>query len=86
MNDLALLEQAYLSFKRHDCESALRQYRSLAEAGRCNQKTLDFFIPHLCSEIENILQEKSLYLKVINQNYFVPHRELYTVPNESYHF
>ena len=42
------------------------------------EDTLNFFIPHLCSEIENILQEKSLYLKVINQqNYFVPHRELY---------
>ena len=49
MNDLALLEQAYLSFKRHDFESALRHYRSLAEAGRCNQKTLEFFI-RLCEE------------------------------------
>ena len=28
---------------------ALRHYRSLAEAGRCNQKTLDFFI-RLCEE------------------------------------
>ena len=49
MNDLALLKQAYLSFKRHDFESALRHYRSLAEAGRCNQKTLEFFI-RLCEE------------------------------------
>ena len=39
------------------------------------EDTLDFFVPHLCSEIENILQEKSLYLKVINQrNYILPHR------------
>ena len=34
------------------------------------EETLDFFLPHLCSEVENILQEKSLYLKVTNhQNY-----------------
>ena len=29
-------------------------------------ETLDFFIPHLCSEIANILQEKSLHSKVIH--------------------
>ena len=29
-------------------------------------ETLNFFIPHLCSQIENILQEKSLYFKVTN--------------------
>ena len=36
------------------------------------EDTLDFFLPHLCSEIEKILEEKSLYLKVThhrNHNY-----------------
>lgn len=35
------------------------------------EETLNFFIPHLCSEIENILQEKSLYLKVTNHRYYI---------------
>ena len=30
------------------------------------EETLNFFVPHLCLEIENILQERSLYLKVTN--------------------
>ena len=30
------------------------------------EETLSFFVPHLCLEIENILQERSLYLKVTN--------------------
>ena len=38
------------------------------------EETLNFFIPHLCSQIENILQEKSLYFKVTNnRNYILLH-------------
>ena len=35
------------------------------------EETLDFFLPHLCSKVENILQEKSLYLKVTNHQSYI---------------
>ena len=47
MDDINRLKKAYLSLKSRDFNSALEHYRSLAKAGRCNPKTIDFFI-ELC--------------------------------------
>ena len=49
MDDISRLQEAYSNFKRHDFKSALKQYSSLARGGRCNPKTIDFFI-ELCKE------------------------------------
>lgn len=47
MDDITRLKKAYISLKRRDFNSALEHYRSLAKTGRCNPKTIDFFI-ELC--------------------------------------
>ena len=65
-----LLERMKKYASTHVLEPALAgpmfssMVKSLATAQP--EETLDFFVPHLCSEIENILEEKSLYLKVTN--------------------
>ena len=74
-NFISLFEKMKVYAKTHVLEPAMGgpMFSSMVQGLAVVQpdKTLDFFIPHLCSKLETILLDQSLYSKVITYYNFI---------------